>query len=148
MIAAFNRAVGAGLSWQRVVAHRCWPSRMVPRGERFGGLHRCRRQLSGEFAVLTGIGTPGWSYDHRESELYPPGLPARGLARYAGVFSAAELNSSFCRWAFGFPGAGSGDRLTVFACRSMLRAAFPTAKAVRGRDMGRAHRALLARAGR
>ncbi len=45
------------------------------------------------------IGTSGWSYDHWEPELYPPGLPARErLARYAAVFGTAELNSSFYRW--------------------------------------------------
>jgi uncharacterized protein YecE (DUF72 family) len=45
------------------------------------------------------VGTSGWSYDHWEPELYPPGLPARDrLARYAGAFRTAELNSSFYRW--------------------------------------------------
>lgn len=50
--------------------------------------------------MVTSVGTSGWSYDHRESELYPPGLPARDwLARYAGAFSTVELNGSFYRWA-------------------------------------------------
>jgi uncharacterized protein YecE (DUF72 family) len=45
------------------------------------------------------VGTSGWSYDHWEPELYPPGLPARDrLARYAAQFRTAELNSSFYRW--------------------------------------------------
>jgi uncharacterized protein YecE (DUF72 family) len=45
------------------------------------------------------IGTSGWSYDHWEPELYPPGLPARDrLARYTADFGTAELNSSFYRW--------------------------------------------------
>ncbi len=45
------------------------------------------------------IGTSGWSYDHWHPELYRPGLPARDrLARYAAVFTTAELNSSFYRW--------------------------------------------------
>ena len=45
-------------------------------------------------AVL--VGTSGWSYDHWEPELYPPGLPAGDrLARYAAAFGTAELNSSF-----------------------------------------------------
>ncbi len=45
------------------------------------------------------IGTSGWSYDHWEPELYPPGLPVRDrLARYAATFPTAELNSSFYRW--------------------------------------------------
>jgi uncharacterized protein YecE (DUF72 family) len=49
--------------------------------------------------VVTSIGTAGWSYDHWEPELYPPGLPAADrLARYAAAFSTVELNSSFYRW--------------------------------------------------
>jgi uncharacterized protein YecE (DUF72 family) len=49
--------------------------------------------------LVTSIGTSGWSYDHWEPELYPPGLPARNrLARYAEAFSTVELNSSFYRW--------------------------------------------------
>jgi uncharacterized protein YecE (DUF72 family) len=45
------------------------------------------------------IGTSGWSYDHWEPELYPPGLPARDrLARYAAEFGTTELNASFYRW--------------------------------------------------
>jgi uncharacterized protein YecE (DUF72 family) len=49
--------------------------------------------------VVTSIGTSGWSYDHWEPALYPPGLPARSrLARYAAAFSTVELNSSFYRW--------------------------------------------------
>ncbi len=47
---------------------------------------------------VTRIGTSGWSYDHWEPELYPPGLPARDrLARYVEVFPTVELNSSFYR---------------------------------------------------
>ncbi len=49
--------------------------------------------------MVTVVGTAGWSYDHWEPELYPPGLPARDrLARYAGAFPTVELNSSFYRW--------------------------------------------------
>lgn len=45
------------------------------------------------------IGTSGWSYDHWEPELYPPGLPVRDrLARYTAALGTAELNSSFYRW--------------------------------------------------
>src|SRR5579859_4167320 len=50
-------------------------------------------------AVVIRIGTSGWSYDHWHPELYPPGLAPRDrLARYAGAFPTAELNSSFYRW--------------------------------------------------
>ena len=45
------------------------------------------------------VGTSGWSYDHWEPELYPPGLAPRDrLARYTAEFRTAELNSSFYRW--------------------------------------------------
>ncbi|ANW64923.1 sensor histidine kinase [Mycobacterium sp. djl-10] len=45
------------------------------------------------------IGTSGWSYDHWENVLYPPGLPtARRLAHYVEVFDTVELNASFYRW--------------------------------------------------
>jgi uncharacterized protein YecE (DUF72 family) len=48
---------------------------------------------------VTSIGTSGWSYDHWQDELYPPGLPPAGrLARYVGSFATVELNSSFYRW--------------------------------------------------
>lgn len=45
------------------------------------------------------IGTSGWSYDHWEDVLYPPGLPpSQRLARYAAEFDTVELNASFYRW--------------------------------------------------
>ena len=45
------------------------------------------------------IGTSGWSYDHWEAVLYPPGLAARDrLARYVAEFDTVELNASFYRW--------------------------------------------------
>jgi uncharacterized protein YecE (DUF72 family) len=45
------------------------------------------------------VGTSGWSYDHWENVLYPPGLPARDrLACYVGQFGTVELNASFYRW--------------------------------------------------
>jgi uncharacterized protein YecE (DUF72 family) len=49
--------------------------------------------------VTVYVGTSGWSYDHWEPELYPPGLPPRDrLARYTEQFRTVELNSSFYRW--------------------------------------------------
>jgi uncharacterized protein YecE (DUF72 family) len=79
--------------------------------------------------VAIWIGTSGWSYDHWHPELYPPGLPPRDrLARYAGVFPTAELNSSFYRW----PGPAAfrswqrrlpaGFRLSVKAPRGLTHA--------------------------
>jgi uncharacterized protein YecE (DUF72 family) len=45
------------------------------------------------------VGTSGWSYDHWEHVLYPPGTPSRDrLAHYAQQFATVELNSSFYRW--------------------------------------------------
>lgn len=45
------------------------------------------------------IGTSGWSYDHWENVLYPPGLPARDrLQHYVARFGTVELNASFYRW--------------------------------------------------
>lgn len=45
------------------------------------------------------IGTSGWSYDHWEHVLYPPGMPARDrLACYSSRFDTVELNASFYRW--------------------------------------------------
>jgi uncharacterized protein YecE (DUF72 family) len=45
------------------------------------------------------IGTSGWSYDHWDGVLYPPGTPARDrLAHYVRRFGTVELNASFYRW--------------------------------------------------
>jgi uncharacterized protein YecE (DUF72 family) len=45
------------------------------------------------------IGTSGWSYNHWENVLYPPGLPPRDRLRYyVGSFGTVELNASFYRW--------------------------------------------------
>lgn len=45
------------------------------------------------------IGTSGWSYDHWQGVLYPPGLPARDrLACYVQQFPTVEVNSTFYRW--------------------------------------------------
>ncbi len=45
------------------------------------------------------IGTSGWSYDHWEGHLYPPGCPPRDrLGHYTTRFTTVELNSSFYRW--------------------------------------------------
>ncbi len=45
------------------------------------------------------IGTSGWSYDHWQSVLYPPGTdPWSRLPFYLPHFNSVELNSSFYRW--------------------------------------------------
>jgi len=45
------------------------------------------------------VGTSGWSYDHWDGVLYPPGLPPRlRLDRYVSEFRTVELNASFYRW--------------------------------------------------
>jgi uncharacterized protein YecE (DUF72 family) len=45
------------------------------------------------------VGTSGWSYDHWNSVLYPPGTPvAKRLQHYVREFDTVELNASFYRW--------------------------------------------------
>ena len=45
------------------------------------------------------VGTSGWSYDHWDGVLYPPGTPPRQrLAHYVREFGTVELNASFYRW--------------------------------------------------
>jgi uncharacterized protein YecE (DUF72 family) len=45
------------------------------------------------------VGTSGWSYDHWDGVLYPPGTPpARRLDLYTREFGTVELNASFYRW--------------------------------------------------
>lgn len=45
------------------------------------------------------IGTSGWSYDHWEGVLYPPGLPGADRRDvYVREFDTVELNASFYRW--------------------------------------------------
>ncbi|MUN64818.1 DUF72 domain-containing protein [Kocuria sediminis] len=75
------------------------------------------------------IGTSGWSYDHWEHVLYPPGTPRAGrLARYAEVFSTVELNASFYRWPRESTFAGwnrrlpPGFRMSVKAPRGLTHA--------------------------
>jgi uncharacterized protein YecE (DUF72 family) len=49
--------------------------------------------------VAIHVGTSGWSYDHWEGVLYPPGTPPRDrLAHYVRRFGTVELNASFYRW--------------------------------------------------
>lgn len=75
------------------------------------------------------IGTSGWSYDHWQDVLYPPGLAPRDrLARYVETFDTVELNASFYRWPT--PGAfaswrrrlPSGFEMTVKAPRGLSHA--------------------------
>jgi uncharacterized protein YecE (DUF72 family) len=49
--------------------------------------------------VTIHIGTSGWSYDHWDGVLYPPGTPSRDrLGHYVRAFDTVELNASFYRW--------------------------------------------------
>ena len=58
------------------------------------------------------IGTSGWSYNHWQDVLYPPGTPpSRRLARYVEVFDTVELNASFYRWPKDSTFAGWRDQL-------------------------------------
>lgn len=45
------------------------------------------------------IGTSGWSYEHWNGVLYPPGMiPHKRLGYYLARFRTVELNSSYYRW--------------------------------------------------
>jgi len=45
------------------------------------------------------IGTSGWSYDHWDGVLYPPGTPpCDRLAYYVQEFRTVEINSTYYRW--------------------------------------------------
>jgi uncharacterized protein YecE (DUF72 family) len=45
------------------------------------------------------VGTSGWSYQHWDGVLYPPGSPPRArLGLYTAEFPTVELNASFYRW--------------------------------------------------
>ncbi len=75
------------------------------------------------------IGTSGWSYDHWEQVLYPPGLPPRErLDHYLTAFSTVELNASFYRWPKNATFASwrrrlpAGFQLTVKAPRGLTHA--------------------------
>jgi uncharacterized protein YecE (DUF72 family) len=49
--------------------------------------------------VSVHIGTSGWSYEHWDGVLYPPGTrPADRLGHYVRRFGTVELNASFYRW--------------------------------------------------
>jgi len=62
--------------------------------------------------MTTRIGTSGWSYDHWQNVLYPPGLPtARRLGVYVSQFDTVELNASFYRWPRDTTFAGWRQRL-------------------------------------
>lgn len=53
------------------------------------------------------IGTSGWSYDHWEGVLYPPGLPkTERLGVYVAHYRTVEINSTFYRW----PGVAAFER--------------------------------------
>ncbi|HLJ54838.1 MAG TPA: DUF72 domain-containing protein [Chthonomonadaceae bacterium] len=76
------------------------------------------------------IGTSGWSYDHWEGVLYPPGLPKTDrLGVYVQRFRTVEINSTFYRW----PGTAAFARwharlpaeflMTVKAPRGLTHAA-------------------------
>ena len=80
--------------------------------------------------MRTHVGTSGWSYDHWEGVLYPPGTASSSrLAYYAQQFDTVELNASFYRW----------PRDASFAAwRSRLPEGFAlSAKAARGLSHGK-----------
>jgi uncharacterized protein YecE (DUF72 family) len=79
--------------------------------------------------VAVHIGTSGWSYDHWDGVLYPPGTPPRDrLAHYVRRFGTVELNASFYRWPRDVSFASwrrrlpSGFQLSVKAPRGLTHA--------------------------
>ncbi|WP_248241649.1 DUF72 domain-containing protein [Microbacterium kunmingense] len=57
------------------------------------------------------IGTSGWSYDHWNGVLYPPGLASRHrLAHYVAAFDTVEVNATFYHWARDTTFAGWRER--------------------------------------
>ncbi|MEZ0543172.1 DUF72 domain-containing protein [Fibrella arboris] len=59
------------------------------------------------------IGTSGWSYDHWQGVLYPPGTSvAKRLGYYLQQFNTVELNSSYYRWPKPSAFAGWRDKLS------------------------------------
>jgi uncharacterized protein YecE (DUF72 family) len=79
--------------------------------------------------VSVSIGTSGWSYDHWDGVLYPPGTPPRDrLGHYVRRFDTVELNASFYRWPRTATFAGwrrrlpAGFRLSVKAPRGLTHA--------------------------
>ncbi len=76
--------------------------------------------------VMAWVGTSGWSYDHWQGVLYPPGTSSRArLDVYTAEFPTVELNASFYRWPRDTTFAGwrqrlpDGFRLSVKAPRGL-----------------------------
>lgn len=72
------------------------------------------------------VGTSGWSYDHWEGVVYPPGTAQRErLAYYLRRFQTVEVNSTYYRWPTDTVFVGwrervpEGFRLTVKAPRGL-----------------------------
>ncbi|HEX9372126.1 MAG TPA: DUF72 domain-containing protein, partial [Roseiflexaceae bacterium] len=76
------------------------------------------------------IGTSGWSYDHWQGVLYPPGTAGRQrLAYYVERYQTVEVNSTYYRWPPDVTFASwcqrlpEGFRMTVKAPRGLTHAA-------------------------
>jgi uncharacterized protein YecE (DUF72 family) len=79
--------------------------------------------------VVVRIGTSGWSYQHWDGVLYPPGSsPSARLGLYTQQFDTVELNASFYRWPSDSTFAGwqrrlpDGFELSVKASRGLTHA--------------------------
>ena len=80
------------------------------------------------------IGTSGWSYDHWDGVLYPPGTPPRDrLAHYVQRFGTVELNASFYRWPRDTTFAGWRERLPPGIVLSVKSARGPPGTMTSGR---------------
>jgi hypothetical protein len=86
-------------SWSLFLAKNAALSVIVAVVSQLGARWLEYRPLAWEYALAVHVGTSGWSYQHWEQVLYPPGCPpAERLAHYVREFGTAELNASFYRW--------------------------------------------------
>jgi len=60
--------------------------------------HRLQPTGGCDAVIVAWVGTSGWSYDHWQGVLYPPGTPrAKRLDLYMREFDTVELNASHYR---------------------------------------------------
>lgn len=76
-----------------------WPSSVSPCGRPCPRARRPDARGGCDAVCVAWVGTSGWSYDHWDGVLYPPGTPpAKRLDLYTREFDTVELNASHYRW--------------------------------------------------
>src|SRR5436853_243490 len=89
-----GRVVNSAIAPSKAAERRPGPACYAPAGAARAG---AGPSMIGAMAAL--IGTSGWSYDHWEGVLYPPGTPPRErLAHYVPRYRTVEVNSTYYRW--------------------------------------------------